>query len=60
MIPLLIVAGVIALLVFLLLMPVTLQVRYHDGFEVGVRYLFLRFPWKSEEKPSRVPPFCRS
>ena len=52
MIPLLIVAGMIALLVFLLLMPVTLQVRYHDGFEVGVRYLFLRFPWKSEEKPS--------
>ena len=51
MIPLLIVAGVIALLVFLLLMPVTLQVRYHDGFEVGVRYLFLWFSTMSFQSP---------
>ncbi len=52
MVPLLIAAGVIALLAFLLIAPITLQVRYQEGFEVCARYLFLRFPWKSGEEPT--------
>ncbi|MGI6255385.1 MAG: hypothetical protein ACOYJZ_07095 [Acutalibacter sp.] len=49
MLPLLIVAMVLALAAFLLLMPVTLEVSYHDGFEARIRYLFLKFSWPSPE-----------